>query len=164
MIYGNAVGGIGLERTYILVDEKGKEVAGVMVENEAVFDATANDIRIGKTAATAEGVTTGEKEIPLYQTREGVQYIPAGSELVIKGLKNYEYTKLQALVCVYASSMSGSVATEKVAINDKVYAAESTEVLAEVTTDPENKSINLGIKNEGTSPVVIRYFTYKEEL
>lgn len=165
MIYGNAVGGIGLERTYVLEDEKGHEFAGVMVENTAVFDATPNDIRRGKVAATAEGVTTGEKEIPAYHTTEGTALIPVGSPFSIKLQDGrHDYTKLQVIICKYNGSMSGSVASEKVAINDKVYAVGSTEVLAEVTTDPENKTINLGITNEGATPCVIRYFTYKEEL
>lgn len=164
MIYGNAVGGIGLERTYLLVDEQGNEVAGVMVENEVVFDATANDIRIGKTAATAEGVTEGTKVIPSYHTTEGTDLIPAGSALSIRlNDGKHEYTKLQAIICPFSGSMSGSVSAEKVSINGNVYAAGSTEPLASVTIDHDAEQINLGITNEGTTPVVIRYITYKEE-
>ena len=164
MIYGNAVGGIGLERTYILQDENGKEFVGVMVENETVFDATANDIRLGKTAATAEGVTEGNKVIPSYHTTEGTVLVPAGRALSFRlNDGKYEYTKLQAIICPYSGSMSGSVAAEKVSINGNVYAAGSAEILASVTIDHDAESINLGITNEGTNPVVIRYFTYKEE-
>jgi hypothetical protein len=144
--------------TYILRDSEGNEMVGVLVENEVEFDATANDIRAGKIAATAEGVTTGTKEIPAYHTTEGMKVITAGSEFVITGLgRESAYTKLQALIC------ANSLATEKVAVNNKVYAVGSTTVLAEVTVDSESQVINLGITNEATAPYVIRYFTYKEE-
>lgn len=162
MIYGNSIGGVGLERTYILVDEKGNQVPAVMVDNETVLDATANDIRKGKVAVNYSGVTTGTKEIPAYYTMEGAKYVPAGSPFVVT-LQRYNYTKLQALVCVYNTSLSDSVATEKVSINGKVYAANSSEEIATVTIDDENSQINLGITNNEDTPRIMRYFTYKEE-
>ena len=162
MIYGNCVGGIGLERTYILVDEKGNEVAATLVDNETSFDATANDIRQGKVAATNSGVTVGTKEIPAYHTMEGAKVITAGKPFVVT-LQRYNYTKLQVLICAYNTSLANSVATEKVSINGKVYAVNSTSEIATVTIDDENKQISLGIVNEGSSPCIMRYFTYKEE-
>lgn len=162
-IYGNCVGGVGLERTYILVDEDGKEFTATFVDNETALDATPNDIRLGKLAATDTGVTVGEKMIPSYHTSEGTKVITAGSQIKITNLNNCNYTKLQALICVYQSSLSSSVATEKVSINGKVYAVGSTDVLAEVIVESENKAIDFGLVNDSESPRVIRYFTYKEE-
>ena len=150
------------ETVFILEDEAGKQVVGVLVDEVTPFDATPNDIRIGKTAVTNEGVTVGEKEIPAYHTTEGAQLIPSGSECKIINLKHCEYTKLQVLICVFDTSVSKSVATEKVSINGKVYAVGSNEALADVKVDAENKKISLGITNEGDTPCVIRYFTYKE--
>lgn len=151
-------------QTYILVDEDGNEVPAVLVSEETVFTATANDIRLGTVAATAEGVTEGTKDIPAYHTTEGTAFIPAGSACVIRLIDGkYDYTKLQAIICPYSGSLAGSVAAEKVSINDNVYAAGSTAVLASVTIDHDAESINLGIANEGSTPCVIRYFTYKEE-
>jgi hypothetical protein len=50
--------------TYIIVDENGYEIPAVLTEEEVVLTATAaNDIRIGKTAVTEEGVVVGQKEI-----------------------------------------------------------------------------------------------------
>lgn len=147
--------------TYILVDEEGKEYPAVFVEKETVFTATANDIRVGTVAATAEGVTVGTKEIPAYHTTEGYRLIPSGSACVIP-LERYDFTKLQAIICDYAGSVSGSVAAEKVVIGDGVFAVNSTEQIAAVTKDAANNQINLGITNESESSCLIRYLTYKE--
>lgn len=162
MIYGNAVGGVGLERTYILVDDNGEEYTATFVDNETVLDATANDIRQGKVAATDDGLVTGEKEIPSYHTMEGFKLVPAGKTFSIT-LQRYDYTKLQVLICAYNMSAALSVSTEKVSINGKVYAVGSTEELSTVTIDSDSKTVDLGIKNDGDSPSVMRYFTYKEE-
>ena len=62
----------------------------------------------------------------------------------------------------YNSSVSESVAVDRVVIDDSVYTTGSTEPISTVTKDDENKSINFGIMN-GDSPSVIRYFTYREE-
>lgn len=162
MIYGTPVGGVGLERTYILTDENGVEFPATFVDNETSFDATANDIRIGKVAATDYGITTGTKEIPAYHTTEGFKAIRAGGAYEIT-LQRYDYTKLQVIICQYNTSASNSVAAEIVSINDKVYAVGSTEELASVSVDSTYKKINLGITNDGDTSRVMRYFTYKEE-
>ena len=96
-----------------------------------MFDATANDIRLGKVAATESGVTTGTKDIPAYHTTEGVEKIPAGSALTIPMFSDKcQYTKLQALICTFNTLVSDSVATEKVSIDGKVYNVGSTTVLS----------------------------------
>lgn len=151
---------------YILVDENGNEIPAVLVSEETVFDATANDIRLGKTAVTDNGVTVGTKDIPPHYTSEGIEVVTAGSEMVIKTLTvgdRYDFTKFQAIVCPYTSSIAASVAAENVVIDEKVYAVKSSEVLATVTKNPTNKTISLGIKNTGNVPCLIRYITYKEE-
>lgn len=149
---------------YILVDEEGNEYPAVMVNEETVFDATANDIREGKTAGTEDGVTVGTKEIPLYITTEGIEVITAGSPMVITlNDGKHAYTKLQAVVCPYNTSLTNSVAVEKTCIEDHVYAVGSTEILSDVTIDDDEKAIKLGITNTSAKPVLIRYFTYKEE-
>ena len=60
---GSGLGGDDTQ-AYILVDESGKESPAVLVDKETVFDATANDIREGKTAATEAGVTVGTLVVP----------------------------------------------------------------------------------------------------
>ena len=151
--------------TYILVDSDGNEVVATLVDEATVFDATANDIRLGKVAATESGVTTGTKDIPAYHTTAGVEKIPAGSALTIPMFSDKcQYTKLQALICTFNTLVSDSVATEKVSVDGKVYNVGSTTVLSEVSVDSVNQSINLSLMNDSDNPVVIRYFTYKEEM
>lgn len=147
--------------TYILVDENGNEVPAVYVDSEVVLTATPNDIRIGTTAVTDDGVTEGEKEIPSYVTTEGYKVITNGSAFYVH-INNYDYTKLQAILCPFNTSIADSVAAEKVVIDDKVYPVQSTGVEATVTIDDENGDIDFGITNTSGESYLIRYFTYKE--
>lgn len=161
--YAALIASIGAGKTYILRDEAGTEMVATVVGEETVFTATANDIREGMVAATDEGVTTGTKVIPSYHTVTGYMLIPSGGNFAIQFTDElYDFTKLQAIICPFADSIANSVAAEKVAIDEKVYAVNSAVSLATVTRDSENKTINLGIVNESETPYLLRYFTYKE--
>lgn len=164
-IYGNMIGGACLAQTYILQDSEGNEITATYVDSDTIFDATANDIREGKTAATDTGVTVGTKDIPAYHTTEGIQLIPAGNELCIHMSEKEKamYTKLQALVCDFNISLDNSVSTSMVCIEDKVYNVSSTDELSSITIDADNGHIKLGITNNSDKQYLIRYFTYKEE-
>lgn len=164
MIIGNVVGGSPLVKSYILETEDGKEIPAVLTAQEVVFDATPNDIREGKVAATGDGVTVGEKVIPSYHTNEGYKVIRPGSKFTIplKSMRLYEYTKLQAIICPYNSSLSNSVSAEKVAINDNVYEVNSDVSISIVGKDDLEQSIDLGIANNTDKPYILRFFTYKE--
>lgn len=60
VIYGNLVGGIvGYGNTFILVDENNNEFTGVLVDQLTVFDATKEDVKLGKVAASDSGVIIG---------------------------------------------------------------------------------------------------------
>ena len=60
MICGNLVGGItGYGKTFVIVDEKGNELTGVLVDEMTIFDATADDIKLGKIAASDSGIVIG---------------------------------------------------------------------------------------------------------
>ena len=60
MICGNLVGGItGYGKTFVLVDENGNEITGVLVDEITIFDATADDIKLGKIAASDSGIVIG---------------------------------------------------------------------------------------------------------
>lgn len=148
--------------TYILEDENGKQLIGVLVDERTIFNATPNDIRIGKIAATENGMITGEKVIPSYQTEEGIAIVPVGQPLLVKS-PNCDYTKLQAIVCKFEKSLSDSNASEKVAINNKVYEVNSTIVISNLSKDMLNQSINFGLVNTSDKILLIRFFMYKEE-
>lgn len=165
-IFGNMVGGSGsgFGKTFIIEDQDGNEFTAVCVGEETLFTATDNDVREGLVYASDKGVSTGTKNIPSYHTTEGYRFITGGSDFTLQIIHNdkYDFTKFQAIICPYTGTIDGSVAAEKIAINDKVYAVNSTELLATVTKDSETQTINLGITNESENLYLLRYFTYKE--
>lgn len=60
MICGNMIGGFVMSpKTFVLVDENNNEYTGIVVDELTVFTATADDIKLGKTAGTEAGVVTG---------------------------------------------------------------------------------------------------------
>lgn len=166
MINGNMVGGTAPIKTLTIVDSDGLEMTGVVVDSHVVFTANAaTDIREGKVAATDAGVVTGTKVIPSYHTSEGFRVIPSGTEYYIPFYDNfgyYDYTKLQAIICAFNTSLENSVSSEKVVLNDNVYEVKTTEVLSVVTKNSAEKKVMLGITNENDKPQILRYFTYKE--
>lgn len=165
MINGNTVGGItGYGKTFVLTDESGNELTGVVVGEEVLFTADpVKDIREGKVAATDAGVVTGSKEIPSYHTSAGSKLITDGSALRVP-MPNYEYTQLQCIICDYNTNLQNSVSAQQVVINDYVYNVQSTAVVSTVTKEVAsgNGAISLGITNTSGHPMLIRYFSYKE--
>lgn len=150
---------------YLLIDEEGNEYPAVLISEEVIFTATANDIRKGTVAATEDGVTEGEKVIPSFHTTAGYCLIPNGSvfaTLPMEESDKYDYTKLQVLISPFNKTVAGSVAVDKVAIDDKVYDVKTSTPLATVEKDGDKKRIVLGIKNNSGAIYLMRYFTYKE--
>lgn len=167
MAYGrvNVGGGGSSNDVYILKTASG-DTAYLQEESEEIvpLTATADDIRLGKKAVVNTGVVDGAKDIPQYRTTTGTRYILSNSalEISLPDFDMYDYTELQVLIMPYNSDMDSSVAVNKVVINGKVYNTGSTSVLANVSKNSANKTISLNITN-GSTPTVIRFFTYKEE-
>lgn len=151
------------DNTFILVDEAGVEYPAVLTDEIVELTATENDLRLGKTALNDDGVLTGEKEIPSYYVTEGWKLIPVGSSFSVS-LPNgkHSYTKLQGIFCPFNTSLSSSVAADRVAIENKVYPVKSSIAESDITTDDFTLSIVFGIVNNSSTPYLIRYFTYKE--
>lgn len=108
-IVGNMAGCYSpMGKTFILTDENGIEITGVITDQEKVFDATPNDVRINKTFVADEGAKTGEKVIPAYHTTQGYQIITNGSEVKIKlsYLDAYDYTKFQAIISEFNTDIN----------------------------------------------------------
>lgn len=62
-IVGNMVGCYSpMGKTFILVDDNGTELTGIVVDQKTVFTATAADIVAGKIAGTDDGVVVGTHE------------------------------------------------------------------------------------------------------
>lgn len=166
MIVGNKIGGGSTAKTYIIQTEDGRNIPAVLVENEVELTATANDIRLGKTAVTLNGVIEGEKIIPAYYISQGFRVIEPGSAVTLPNVyadvDSYDYTKLQCIICLFNSTLLNSVSAEKIALDDKVYNVKSTDVLSEITKDHATKTVNFGIKNNTDKPIILRFFSYKE--
>jgi len=163
-IVGNMAGCYSpMGKTFIIEDEHGNQLTGVVTEQKQIFTATDNDVREGMVYAGDSGVSTGTKDIPAYYTTEGTKLVANGEFLKIP-LLHYEYTALQCIICEYNTNLQNSVSAKQVVINGFIYNANSTDVISEVTTELTSSGgvINLGITNTSGIPVLIRYFTFKE--
>lgn len=64
MISGNMVGAYSqIGKTFILTDENGNEITGIVVDQETVFTATDSDVVEGKVYASNDGVSVGTLKI-----------------------------------------------------------------------------------------------------
>lgn len=160
MINGNMVGGTAPIKTVQLVDKNGNEVLGVVVDQETIFTAGDNDVREGFVYASDKGVSTGTKIIPAYYARCGKKIVSAGSEVTI-AIPEYEYDNLMVVIVSYNTSLSNSVISTHVSIDDTMYEAGGGTKISDITIDKKNEQINLGITVSKKS--VLRYFVIKEE-
>ena len=167
MISGNMVGSYSqIGKTFIITDEDGNELTGVVVSQETLFDATDNDVREGIVYASDGGVSTGTKHIPGYRTTAGRELIAPGGtySIPLSSFDQYDYTKFHCIISlVDLSDMNNSVNTNMIILNDCVYAANSTDKLADVTKNAETKSVELNMTNDSANYYFIYYFTYREE-
>lgn len=166
-ILGNATGGFCFPKTYILVDENENEIlTASYIESETIFTATDNDVREGAVYAGDSGVSTGTKVIPAYHTYQGTRFIDVGSTLTLQNIDSkidsYDYTKLQAIVCAYDTNIANSVLAVKVSIDDNVYSVQSDKSESIITKNHNSKIVDFGITNDTSTPLIIRYFMYKE--
>lgn len=165
MISGNMVGSYSqMGKTFILQDENGNEITGVVVDQETVFDATPNDVIIGKTFASDEGVLEGT-DTRTYRTTQGAKGVPVGESLSISlpDFDNYNYTQFQCIITSFNTSLKDSMAAVKISLNDKVFNVGTHDAIVDVSKNSSTKSIDLNITNDSDNIMVIYYFTYKEE-
>ena len=166
VIYGNPVGGALNAKTYQLECNDGtKEIMAVVVDEEQMFDATANDVRTGKTFATNSGVVVGTKDIPAYRTTQGTVLIRPNESfsILLDEYNQYDYTKLQCMISKLNETVQSSVSVDRVVIDDSSYLVNSTTVLSSVTKNLQTKSIDLNLINDTNYTYVLRFFTYREE-
>lgn len=164
-VFGNAAGGFGMPKSYVIVDEEGNELTAVLTDNVVVFDATTNDVREGKIFANSEGVTTGTKNIPSYRTTKASKLILPNMSysISLSHFDKYDYTEFQCVIAKRNTSIGNSVAVDKIVIEDNVYEVNSTQPLSQVTKNSDTKSIDLNLVNSTKDIYVIHYFTYREE-
>ena len=164
-IMGNMIGSYSqIGRTFVLTDENGTELIGVCTEKEVIFDATAADIKIGKTAATDSGITEGT-DTKTYRTTHAWWLVFPGESFSIplQEFDKYNYTAFQAMIAEFNTTQFDSVFVDKISLNDAVYNVCSTEKLADTTKNLLSKSIDLNVVNNTDNVYIIHYNTYKEE-
>lgn len=159
-ILGNATGGFGFPRTYILTDENGNELTGVYVESETIFTATDNDVREGMVYASDAGVSTGTKNIPSYHTGYGSDIVLENNEVIIE-TPECDYSNLSVIITEYNTSVSKSTSSTYVSINNGMYAVGSSIKVSDITVNEANGQIKLGLIVPEKS--VVRYLVTREE-
>lgn len=162
--YGTPVIAPAALKTVILMDESGNEFTGVVTDSVQVFSATTDDIKIGKIAATDDGIVEGT-DTRTYRTTQGSFLISPSQNFTIPLDKydQYNYTKFQCIISKFNTSFDDSVETDKIVINDSVYRANSTNAISQVTKNNDTKSVDLNIANDTQDTYVIHYMTYKGE-
>lgn len=164
-ISGGLVGSYSqMGKTFILEDENGNEVLAVMTGRETMLTATADDIKIGKVAATEDGIVNG-LDTKTYRTTQASRLILPNTEFSIPLDKYdiYNYTKFQCIISKFNTSLNDSVETDKVVINDSVYLVNSTDAISQVTKNSNTKSVDLNIINDTNLIYMVHYMTCKEE-
>lgn len=165
-IVGNMTGCYSpIGKTFIIADENGNEITGVVVDQERIFTATDNDVREGMVYASDSGVSTGNKNIPSYRTTKGRRLVSAGNSFSIplSDYDQYDFTELQCIIAPFNTSVTDSVAADKVVLYNCVYPTGSTTKISDVTKNIGEKSIDLNIVNDSNNVYILHYVTYKEE-
>lgn len=165
MISGNMVGSYSqMGKTFILVDESGTEITGVVTENVQAFDATAADVKIGKTFVSDDGCLEGT-DTKTYRVKFATYLIFPNENFSIplQQYDAYDYTDFNAMISVFNTTKFDSTSIEKIVIFDSVYNTGSNNSLSDVSKDKDTKSINLNIVNNTNNIYIVHYSTYREE-
>lgn len=163
-LYGNATGGFGIPKMVEIVDGNGNTLVGTVTDSAVVFDATREDVKVGKMFASNDGVQEGI-DTKTYRTTQASRAILPGESFSIPLVSNdrYNYTKFQAMIAKFNITIDDSVSVNKIVFNDVVYDVNSTAKLSNVAKNTLTKSIDLNITNSTSDTYVIHYSTYKEE-
>ncbi len=163
-LYGNPCGGFGMPKMLEIVDDNGNTIIGTVTDSEVIFDATRDDVKVGKIFASADGVQEGI-DTRTYRTTHASKTILPGEQFSIPldDYEKYNYTKFQAMIAEFNTTQYDSVSVVKISLNDAVYDVNSTIKISDVTKNSSTKSIDLNITNNTNNTYVIHYSTYKEE-
>ena len=162
IINGRQVGGGAPVKTITLVNENGEEITAVVIGKDFVFDATAEDVKEGKTFASDLGVDVGVNE-HMYNAQHGTCLIYPGDAFTVPLGENdeYDYAAFQAIVTMLDMSSENIMFTDKIVLNNVVYSVASGEKVSDVTKNHAKKSVDFNIVNDTGSVYVIHYITYK---
>lgn len=164
MIYGNATGGFGMPKMIEITDNNGNTFIGTVTDSEVIFDATRDDVKIGKTFASNDGVQEGI-DTRTYRTciKNWLIFPGENYSISLSDYNRYDYTGFNAMIAKFNSTIVDSTAVEKVVLNDCVYNVNSTSILSTITKNQETKSVDFNITNNTDYTYVVYVSTYKEE-
>lgn len=153
-IIGNMVGGTSKITVVQMELEDGTVLEGVVTDDAPVVDATAQDIRYGKTAITEYGVTVGK-----YKAQRAMSsslLVKPGDACVIQFDDDmYDYAAFQCAI-------TASGAIKYASINNKIVSVDGAEI-STITKDVNTKSINLNFTNDSEDTYEILYTTYRDD-
>lgn len=164
-IYGNVVGGSsGLGKTLVFEDEAGNGFVGVVTDSIKMFDATPADVKIGKTFVSDSGIAEGT-DTKTYRTHHASYLVFPGESFSIplEEYNRYDYTKFQAMIAEFNTTVLDSVFVVKILLDDFVYNVNSNNKLSSVTKNSQTKSVDFNIVNDTDRIYIVHYNTYKEE-
>lgn len=157
-IYGNMVGTYStLGKTFIIEDDNGNEIVGVITANEQVFDATPEDVKLGKTFAYDGGVGVGT-DTKMAVASSCIIAPSAPLTIPLSEYDAYDYTKFQCVIFVRNNPANIIGYT----VDDSVFLIGSSTQVATVSKNADTHSVDLNINNDSTQEYEIRYFTYRE--
>lgn len=164
-ILGNASGGFGFPKSFVITDDSGNELTAVVTDEVKVFDATPSDVRMNKIFASENGIQTGENTIT-YITTAGYQIFAPNSNISINlsERNKYNYDLFQCMICLAdLGNINNSVAAKMIAVNNGVYEVNSAIKIADISKNSESKSIDFNITNNSENYYLVYFFTYCQE-
>lgn len=153
MIYGNKIGGSRDTKTYIIsmVDENNNEVfeaTGVVVDKEEIFDASCEDVAVGRKFASEEGVMVGTNDFPRCRIVNGIHEVLPGVEFILK-MENrnlWDYTTFHAIMWPKIDADNPTPKADKISVYDAVYDSNGVKI-ANVIKDAANMAVRFVLDN-----------------
>lgn len=163
-LYGNATGGFGMPKMIEIVDGNGSTIIGTVTDSAVTFNATRDDVKVGKVFASNDGVQEGT-DTRTYRTTVGNKIIQPGENISIplSEYDKYNYTKFQGVIVIYNSDYSTNVNVVGITIDDYVFSSSTSNKLSTITKNSVTKSIDFNVKNDTQNAYEVFYSTYHEE-
>ena len=158
-IIGNVVGSSSTINVVQLVCEDGTVLEGIVAAERPNIDATAKDIRRGKTAITQYGVTEGEADMAGLMSSSCDVTSGEPLSIYLPDNNRYNYTTFQ---CVVVLQRDNAV-IKYFSINDAVYSVETATKVSDITKNADTKSIDFNIVNESEDIYTIIYVVNRDD-
>ena len=165
MIYGNRVGGVTPEKTYIITNEdetvKFSAVAIELNDEDApfIFTAKSEDVAAGKRFVGDGGACDGTNTCPRCRDLSGIHEVHPNVDvdLLLEEYDMWDYSYLQG----YISTKDDPYNVLMLIADNAVY--QNGELVSNVEKDEINKTIRFNVTNNSEDVYLLHYFICKEE-